>query len=215
MKSIVIFGLLTGGLYFVYRYYNQSAIDRRKKFIENFYFPKTIREKVAEVYPQLSTTEVNEVLRGLKEYFYICNVAGEKFVSMPSQVVDVAWHEFILFTKQYQIFCSKAFGRFLHHVPAEAMRTPTIAQEGIKRAWRLSCKREKINPDSPIKLPILFNLDSKLKISNGFFYTLNCKGSGNSGFCAGDIGGGCGTFGCGGDSGHSCGSSCGGGCGGD
>lgn len=214
MKNIVILGLLTGGFFFVYRYFKQSAKNRRKKFIENFYFPKTIREKVTEVYPQLSTTEVNEVMRGLKEYFYICNMAGEKFVSMPSQVVDVAWHEFILFTKQYQVFCSKAFGRFLHHVPAEAMRTPTIAQEGIQRAWRLSCKREKINPDSPTKLPILFNIDSKLKISNGFFYTPNCKGSGNSGFCAGDIGGGCGSSGCGGDSGHGCGSSCGGGCGG-
>jgi hypothetical protein len=214
MKNVVILGLLTGGIFFVYSYFKRVAINRRKKFIAGFCLPKSIREKVNEVYPHLSTSDVMEVMKGLKEYFLICNLAGGNFVSMPSQVVDVAWHEFILFTKQYQVFCAKAFGRFLHHVPAEAMRTPTIAQDGIKRAWRLSCKREKINPDSPSRLPILFNIDSKLNIKNGFFYTPNCKGSGNSGFCAGDIGGGCGSNGCGGNSAQGCGANDGGGCGG-
>lgn len=208
MNKLILYGMLTAGLIFVYRFCKRSAINRRQKFIEGFYFPQTIKVKVLEAYPHLTAAEVSEVMRGLKEYFLICNMAGEKFVSMPSQVVDVAWHEYILFTKQYQIFCSKALGRFLHHVPAEAMRTPTAAQEGIKRAWHLSCKREKINPNAPTKLPILFNLDSKLKIPNGFYYTPNCKGSNASDFCAGDIG--CGSIGCGGDSGHGCSSGCGG-----
>ncbi len=51
---------------------------------------------------------------------------------MPSQVVDDAWHEFILFTRAYQQYCNKALGRYLHHTPAEAMDSPTIAQEGNK-----------------------------------------------------------------------------------
>jgi hypothetical protein len=214
MKSLVVYGILTGGLIFVYRFFKRSALNRRRKFIESFYLPQTIKTKVSEAYPHLTDSEIGEVMKGLKEYFHVCNMAGERFVSMPSQVVDVAWHEFILFTKLYQVFCSKAFGRFLHHVPAEAMRTPTIAQEGIQTAWRLSCKREKINPDSPAKLPILFNLDTKLKIANGFYYSLNCKVANAAGFCASDIGGGCGSTG-GDSSHHGCGSSCGGGCGGD
>jgi hypothetical protein len=77
------------------------------------------------------------VMMGLKQYFQVCNLAGKQFVSMPSQVVDDAWHEFILFTRQYQIFCKGAFGRFLHHVPADAMPSRTTAQDGIKRAWKL------------------------------------------------------------------------------
>lgn len=217
MKNVIIYGILTGGLFFVYRLIKRSALNRRRKFIEGFSFPQTIKEKIVKAYPHLTAVEVNEVIRGLKEYFHICNMAGEKFVSMPSQVVDVAWHEFILFTSKYQVFCSKAFGRFLHHVPAEAMRTPTIAQKGIQRAWQLSCKRERINPDFPAKLPILFNLDSKLKIPKGFYYTPNCKVSNASGFCAGDIGSsdslggidGVSSFGESSDQG--CSSSCGGG----
>jgi hypothetical protein len=152
-------------------------------------------------------------LKGLKEYFHIANMANKQFVSMPSQVVDIAWHEFILFTVKYQNFCSKAFSRFLHHVPAESMRTPTMAQEGIKRAWQLSCKREKINPEAPSKLPILFRLDAALNIPNGFVYKKDCKSSAGDGFCASHIG--CGS-GSGADSGgHGCSSGCSGGCGGD
>ena len=67
-------------------------------------------------------------------------------VAMPSQAVDDAWHEFILFTRHYERFCRNAFGRFLHHTPAEAMNSPTQASDGIKRAWRLACAHEGIDP---------------------------------------------------------------------
>ncbi|SPZ13115.1 Uncharacterized conserved protein [Pseudomonas aeruginosa] len=53
------------------------------------------------------------------------------------QVVDVAWHELILHTRLYQHVCRKGLGRFLHHTPAQAMRSPRQAQEGIQRAWKL------------------------------------------------------------------------------
>lgn len=76
-------------------------------------------------------------------------------VAMPSQVVDDGWHEFILFTRSYKSFCKKALGRFLHHTPTEAMRTPTSAQEGIKRAWRLACAKENNNPGKPNRLLLI------------------------------------------------------------
>ena len=140
-------------------------------------------------------------------------------VSMPSQVVDDAWHEFILFTRAYDGFCRKALGRFLHHTPAEAMAAPTLAQEGIKRAWRLACVREGIDPKFPTRLPLIFALDAMLGISDGFTYTLECtdqRSGGCGGYCASHIGCGSGCAGdSGADSGDSGGSSCGGGCGGD
>jgi len=136
---------------------------------------------------------------------------------MPSQAVDDAWHTFILFTRSYESFCRNAFGRFLHHTPAEAMRSATQAQEGIKHAWRLACRREGLDPRSPSRLPLLFGIDAMLGIGNGFHYQLQCNpGAGASSYCASHIGcsscgGGCSgdRSGCGGDSG------CGGGCGGD
>ena len=127
------------------------------------------------------------MIKGLREYFHICNIAGRSLVSMPSQVVDVAWHEFILFTKKYEEFCGNAFNRFLHHTPAEAMLTPKKATIGIKRAWRISCYREKSPPSGSIKLPLLFALDSQLKIPDGFKYSLNCTNQKNGIYCAGHI----------------------------
>jgi hypothetical protein len=142
---------------------------------------------------------------------------------MPSQVVDVAWHEFILFTREYSQFCSKALGHFLHHTPAEAMKSRVEAQSGIKRAWRISCHREQINPFSPKRLPIIFALDARLNIEDGFHYELDCMklqsstlggGVSDGGYCGSHIGCSSGCAGSAGDGGCS-GDGGGGGCGGD
>lgn len=198
-------------LYTGYRGYRNSLIAKRERLIDTFQFPITLTTKIIEKYPHLSEGDARRVLKGLREYFHVCNIAGNRMVSMPSQAVDVAWHEFILFTRKYEHFCNKALGRFLHHTPAEAMSSPTIAQTGIKRAWMISCYREKIKPKSAHKLPLLFAMDAELEIPDGFRYALNCSGPNSKDYCAGHIG--CGTScgsGCGGDS-----AGCGGGCGGD
>lgn len=35
----------------------------------------------------------------------------------PSHKVDLAWHEFILFTRAYHRFCESYFGEYIHHTP--------------------------------------------------------------------------------------------------
>ena len=201
--------------------YKSSAKKKRLTFIDTYAFHSAIKEKVMKKYPHLSNDEAKFVLEGLRDYFLFCVRAEKRMVSMPSQAVDVAWHEFILFTRSYESFCKKAFGYFLHHTPTEAMKSPTIANDGIKRAWRLACAKEKIDAQNPTKLPLLFALDGLLNIPDGFRYSLDCKDQSSPNFgneyCASHIG--CGG-GCGGDS-ASCGASgcggsgCGGGCGGD
>jgi len=114
-------------------------------FISEYKFNVSIRKKLIDNYPSLSDSDIDKVFEALKYYFYICNQANKSSVSMPSQIVDVAWHEFILFTKEYEKFCENAFGRFLHHTPTEAMKSKITAQEGIKRAWSHTCFRENIN----------------------------------------------------------------------
>lgn len=190
--------------------YRKQTIERRETYINNFEFPETIRLKLAEKYPHLNEQDIDKVIKGLREYFLICHSAGRKMVSMPSQATDVAWHEFILFTKQYEQFCQTALGRFLHHTPAEAMTKPTQAQQGIKTAWRLACARENIKSKSPSRLPLLFALDAELAIPDGFNYALDCKKTTGNDYCASHIG--CGS-GCGG--GDTSDSSCSSGCGGD
>ncbi|OHV65325.1 hypothetical protein [Pseudofrankia sp. BMG5.36] len=38
---------------------------------------------------------------------------------VPSPLVDVGWHAFILFTRDYAAFCARVCGRFIHHVPVD------------------------------------------------------------------------------------------------
>ncbi len=181
----------------------------RRAFIAGYEFPAALRNKFREVRPGLTDIQQNQVFEGLRQWFLVCNRAENRFVSMPSQVVDDAWHAFILFTRNYQQFCKKAFGRFLHHTPAEAMTGQTSASDGIKRTWRVACHLEKIDPKAPIRLPMLFAMDAALAIAGGFHYELNCKPGSNT-YCAGGIGcsSGCGS-GCGNDGDGGCGGGCG------
>jgi len=220
-------GIIAVVAVFTYRALSRrTVVARRGRYIDNFTFPRTVSLRLREKYPHLTDGQTQDVIEGLRDYFHICNAAGKNMVSMPSQAVDVVWHEFILFTMQYQNFCKRGLGRFLHHVPAEAMKAPTAAQRGIKLAWKLACQRENIPPKSPSRLPRLFALDALLNIPDGFTYQLNCKrglsntGSSCGGYCATHIGcsSSCSSSGCsssgGSDSSSGCSSSDSSGCGG-
>lgn len=205
------------------------SIRSRLRFIEAYRVPDAIMKRFAATRAELDEGQKRMVQQGLMQYFRICQLAKGKFVSMPSQVVDDLWHEFILFTRNYENFCQKAFGRYLHHTPVEAMSGPTQATDGIRRTWFHACRLEGINPKQPARLPLLFALDAKMGIADGFFYGLNCRDtalSSSNAFCASDIGcgtgGGCGSgtswgddagVDGGGDGGSGCGGD-GGGCGG-
>ncbi len=204
----------------VYVLYRHGLISARQQFLDRFDLPAGVMERFLQKRPELNSEQQALVQQGLQQYFRLCVDARGRFVSMPSQVVDELWHEFILFTRLYQKFCERALGRYLHHTPAEAMPAPSTATDGIRRAWRLACRQEGINPKTPERLPLLFALDTQLGIAGGFVYALNCRDAATSSsgaFCASDIGGGCGSSGCGGssdssaDGGSSCGSGCGGG----
>lgn len=210
--KLLIGGLLLVGAWLLWQHWRQSA---QARFIANFPLHGLLDNRLAARRPELDATQRAAVLDALRDYFIFCRQAGRRMLAMPSQAVDDAWHEFILFTRQYDAFCRHAFGRFLHHTPAEAMRSPTQATGGLKRAWRLACAHEGINPRQPDRLPRLFALDATLGIAGGFIYQLDCMAARHGGdgtcYCASHIGCGGGD----GDSSDGCSGDSGGGCGGD
>jgi hypothetical protein len=215
MAKLVIIGVLALLAAVFWRNWSRQ---RRAAYLDRFPLQRLLDQRLAARRPELSAEQRGEVFAALNDYFHLCRQAGRRMVSMPSQAADDAWHEFILFTRQYDSFCRHAFGRFLHHTPAEAMRTPTQASDGLKRAWRLACARERLDPKAPERLPRLFALDAALGIAGGFVYRLDCLaangGASGADYCASHIG--CGS-GCSGDSGSSDsadGGGDGGGCGG-
>lgn len=210
--KIVLMMMLVGVMVISYLNWLKNS---RRKFLATYQVPDAVVDRFRQKHTTLNGAQEVLVREGLQQYFQICQRAQGKFVSMPSQVVDDMWHDFILFTRNYQDFCSKAFGRYLHHTPVEAMPSPNLATAGIRRTWFHACRIEGINPKQPDRLPLLFALDAQLGIANGFFYTLNCEHaalSSSGTFCASSIACGGSDSGCSGDSGD--GSGCGGSCGG-
>ena len=98
----------------------QQTNAARERYIREAPLPRFLQRKLREAYPQLSAKDGELVERGLRQFFLAC-LRSRQFVAMPSQAVDVLWHEFILHTQAYQRWCTHALGRFLHHTPAEAL----------------------------------------------------------------------------------------------
>jgi hypothetical protein len=197
--------------------------SRRRQYIRESRFPPFLVAKLQAKYPQLSAGDADLVLRGLRQFFVAYLRSERKFVAMPSKVVDFAWHEFILHTRAYALWCDIAFGKLLHHTPAEVLGRDPKRNDGLRRTWYWACKEESIDPRQPSRLPLLFALDKKFGIAGGYAYVPDCRDidrqSDSGAYCGsefGDGGGGGGDadgFG-GSESSGGDGGSDGGGCGG-
>ncbi|MFZ2990989.1 glycine-rich domain-containing protein [Ideonella sp.] len=171
--------------------------QRREAWIRQAPFPKGLFAQVQKIHPALTQRDLELVAHGLRQFFLAYLKSGHGYVSMPSQVADALWHEFILSTRQYEAFCRHAFGRFLHHAPAVSLTAQKRSNEGLRRCWRLVCQEENINPRAPSRLPLLFALDAKFGIAGGYHYIADCsgvrrdRGNGQGGggdvYCGGDF----------------------------
>ena len=190
LTALAVIGLstLTGLLYRSWLKY------RRKEFIRNYTWPRGLLERLEKHHVGFDRKDSALVSRGLRQFFLAYLRSGTKFVSMPSQIADDLWHEFILYTREYQNFCQQAFGGFLHHTPAVVLSADRKNNEGLRRVWWHCCKEENIDPEYPTRLPLLFALDAKYAVAGGFVYHPRCEqlrqGSGTSAgaaHCGGDF----------------------------
>jgi hypothetical protein len=57
-----------------------------------------------------------------------------KPLPMSSALVDAAWHQFVLFTREYASFCQIYLGSFFHHVPEAPPSGEAPAEGGMTQA---------------------------------------------------------------------------------
>jgi hypothetical protein len=206
--EVIIFLALALLAVLIYLLLSKDVVN--EEFVSTYEFPETVRECLAKSYSMLSDEELDMVISGLRQFFVVCGKNNLRWCMMPSKVIDEAWHQFILNTKEYQFFCNKAYGKFLHHSPSRAMSSQTKAQIGIQRAWKSACKLERMSPNAVTRIPLLFAIDYKLQISDGYYYVLNCEMPSFENlprhYCAGHI-----MSSNAGVSGDGCGGGCGGG----
>lgn len=163
---------------------------RREAWIRSFEFPRGLFEHLRREHPLLTLKDCQLVAHALRQFFLAHLKSGRMYVSMPSQIADELWHEFILHTRHYEVFCRKAFGRFMHHTPAVALRGRVRqSNAGLRRCFWFVCREENINPRQPSRLPLLFAIDAKLNVPGGFHYVADCSAARASGDTAIHCGG--------------------------
>jgi len=147
--------------------------------IHDYAFPAGLRNKVAARLGLSNEKSVDRVLLGLKEYLILCIDARDMVLGMPSQAVDAAWHEFILYTRPYTDFCNRVYGHYLHHMPGDEPSTGDDFLSGAGRAWMdlgrtwmLTCMRADQNPRKPTRVPLLFSIDAEVGVGMGRAFTL-------------------------------------------
>jgi hypothetical protein len=63
----------------------------------------------------LSRSDSEQLFADTKQFLFLCaRFPGQL---SPSESIDRGWHEFLLFTRDYDAFCSQHLGRFIHHQP--------------------------------------------------------------------------------------------------
>ena len=191
LAAFVIIATLLLLLTLLWRRWRRSV---RADYIRTYTFPPALYEKLRKRRPELALKDCQLVGRALRQFFLAYLQGGCRYVSMPSQVTDDLWHELILYTRFYDNFCKKAFGGFLHHTPAVVLSRNKQNNSGLRRIWWLTCREENINPRKPSRLPLLFAIDKKLNIADGFVYAPDCRalraaGDNSSGtpYCGGDF----------------------------
>jgi hypothetical protein len=187
----ILLVVLSGILLIIWSRWRQT---KRADFIRTYMFPPGLLDKLLAIRPDLTIKDRQLVARALRQFFLAYHKSGYQPIAMPSQVVDDLWHEFILYTKNYSTFCQQAFGRYMHHTPAAVLGENQRNNDGLRRTWRFACLEENINPRRATRLPLLFALDAKWNIPNGFRYEADCRVLRKSGdgtvYCGGDFSGG-------------------------
>jgi len=125
----------------------------------------------------------------LLKFLDVCALSSQT-VSPPPRV-DHAWHEFIVFTRDYAEYCEERFGAFLHHDPTEAKDHEAYERAYDEATLRFGQLDRRIWPRP--------RAGSGGRGGGGSFGIGGGDGGGwFGGVFGGDGGGGCGGGGCGG-----------------
>ncbi|MET7534409.1 glycine-rich domain-containing protein [Streptomyces goshikiensis] len=103
-----------------------AAVDHAAPYL----IEKLLKERIVD-----ETAEAELLFREVKRYFVMAHEHPERSWQMHSLRVDEVWHQFILFTTEYEDYCRRFFGRYVHHVPSNAP-VPDMAMRRPKASFR-------------------------------------------------------------------------------
>jgi hypothetical protein len=98
----------------------RQNIKRQKLSLKraiDFEYEPVIRKLQNQGY---SKREARSIFEDLKRFLWLCAFYPTKSFA-PTPRIDIGWHALLEFTETYLSFCRDRLGRFVHHVPKEAL----------------------------------------------------------------------------------------------
>lgn len=65
----------------------------------------------------LSKNDAEHLFKDMLMFLFLTGTNKSNIKYSPSDIIDEAWHMFLIFTREYAEFCQKYFGYFIHHRP--------------------------------------------------------------------------------------------------
>jgi hypothetical protein len=112
----------------------RTRLDRRLPELLELRAPY-LEDKLLRLGTVTTREQAHALFQEVKKYLVLAAEA-ELEIPMFSQRIDDAWHQFILFTRQYGEFCREFAGHFLHHEPLES--PPSAPDEPPRRSMTRS-----------------------------------------------------------------------------
>ncbi len=122
------------------------------------------------------------VFSDMKRFMFLCGTKQAGNHISPPELIDVAWHHFILFTQTYMRTCDQWFGAYVHHRPytlaqRQVMIDRNEARVTVQRTIDLA--HAAFGPLSPNWYAVKFDAETGAVLHN----STDCEGSTN---CGGD-----------------------------
>src|SRR5262245_40923299 len=89
----------------------RAALDYEAPFL----IEKLIKDQIVD-----SAVEGAALFTEVKKYLALSRLDRDSAWEMYSARVDAVWHQFVLFTHEYSVFCNRYLGGFVHHRPSNA-----------------------------------------------------------------------------------------------
>lgn len=94
-----------------------QTITSSKGLISDQLWSRLTKRIVAE-HPEIDMPMAERIMEQALGFLQVCAIDHNGSHS-PSELVDIGWHTFILYTREYADFCQQLAGRFIHHSPSD------------------------------------------------------------------------------------------------
>src|SRR5262245_30634822 len=79
-----------------------------------------LAEKLVNLRVAGTAAEAEALFVEVKRHLFLALTLTDRTLPVFSTRIDEAWHQFILFTREYHDFCTRFAGHYLHHSPRES-----------------------------------------------------------------------------------------------